>query len=184
MNALGWFWTEASAAQCDSSMLFPCAAVDFAGGCGVKIHRSFFLLSIVIGLASSNCARAESSWATDLKKAQDEAKAQKKLLFINFTGSDWCGFCIRLDRDIFSKQQFKDYANKNLVLLEIDFPRGKEQTTDVRKQNRRLASEYQIEGFPTIVVLNGDGKPVWRYDGYFAQGPEAFIAELEKLRKG
>ena len=105
-------------------------------------------------------------------------------MFLDFTGSDWCGYCIRLDKEILSKPQFKDYASKNLVLLEIDFPRRKSQSDAVKKQNEELAQTYQIEGFPTIVVLNGEGKKVWRYDGYFTDGPEAFIAELEKLRKG
>jgi protein disulfide-isomerase len=149
----------------------------------VKNKRLVVLLAAALGLVVANCARAESSWETDFKKAQQEAKANKKLLFIDFTGSDWCGYCIRLDRDILSKQQFKDYASKNLVLLEIDFPRRKEQTSAVKAQNEKLAQEYQIEGFPTLVVLDGDGHKVWRYDGFFPNGAEAFIAELEKLRK-
>ncbi len=68
--------------------------------------------------------------------------------------------------------------------MEVDFPRRKPQSPETRKQNEELAQQYQIEGFPTIVVLNGEGKSVWRYDGYFAGGPAAFIAQLEKLRKG
>jgi thioredoxin-related protein len=150
----------------------------------VKIYRSFLCVAILLGLAASLSAIAGTTWETDYKKAQEAAKAQNKLLLLDFTGSDWCGYCIRFDRDILSKQQFKDYANKNLVLMEVDFPRRKEQTAAVKAQNERLASEYQIEGFPTVVVLNGDGRKVWRYDGYFTDGPEAFIAELEKLRKG
>ncbi len=80
--------------------------------------------------------------------------------------------------------QFKDYARDNLVLVELDFPRAKEQSAEVRKQNRELAQHYEVVGFPTIVVLNSDGQAVWHYDGYFTGGPEAFIAELQKLRKG
>jgi protein disulfide-isomerase len=123
-------------------------------------------------------------WQTDYKKAQAEAKTTNKLLLLDFTGSDWCGYCILLDREILSRPQFRDYAKKNLILLEIDFPRRKRQTEETRRQNQELAEHYQIEGFPTIVVLNGEGKPVWRYDGYFPDGPEAFIAQLEKLRNG
>jgi thioredoxin-related protein len=88
-----------------------------------------------------------------------------------------------LNKDILSQPQFKDYATKNLVLVEIDFPRRKAQSVDLRKQNQQLAEQYQIEGFPTIIVLNGSGRKVWRYDGYFTGGPDAFIAELEKARK-
>jgi protein disulfide-isomerase len=150
----------------------------------VKTSRSTLLAAILLSVALAASAQADPNWQTDYKKAQDEAKTNKKLLLVDFTGSDWCGYCIRLNREILSKPQFKDYANKNLVLVEIDFPRGKQQTATLREQNERLAQEYRIEGFPTIVVLNGEGKKVWRYDGYFSDGPEAFIAELEKLRKG
>jgi thioredoxin-related protein len=105
-------------------------------------------------------------------------------LLVNFTGSDWCGWCIKFDKEVFSQAKFKEYANKNLVLLEVDFPRAKEQAVSLRKQNQELASQYQVEGFPTMVVLNEDGKKVWEHDGYLPGGPDAFIAELEKLRKG
>ncbi|MFL6516344.1 MAG: thioredoxin family protein [Chthoniobacterales bacterium] len=146
------------------------------------------LLALALLLSLSFClpatVRADASWETNLKKAQDQAKASNKLVFLDFTGSDWCGWCIRQDKDIFSKPAFKEYASKNLVLVEVDFPREKEQSTDVRKQNQQLAQEYGVQGFPTIVVLNGAGQKVWRYDGYFEGGPEAFIAELEKARKG
>jgi thioredoxin-related protein len=148
----------------------------------VKIYRSLLCVAIALSFAIPITAKAD--WETDYKKAQQTAKEQHKLLLINFTGSDWCGYCIQFDRTILSKQEFKDYANKNLVLLEIDFPRRKDQSAAVRTQNQRLGSEYQIQAFPTVVILNGDGRKVWEYEGYFADGPQAFIAELEKLRKG
>jgi len=130
------------------------------------------------------CARAESAWLNDYKKAQEEAKTSHKFLLIDFTGSDWCGWCKKLDKEILSQSQFKDYARMNLVLLEVDFPRAKAQNAELRKQNQELAQHYQVGGFPTIVVLNGDGQKLWQYDGYFADGTAAFIAQLEKLRKG
>ncbi len=134
-------------------------------------------------MAATLPLQAELSWQTDYKKAQEEAKADKKLLLVDFTGSDWCGWCIRLNREVFSKPEFQEYAHKNLVLLEIDFPRAKAQVDSVKKQNEQLASQYQIQGFPTIIVLNSDGKKVGEL-GYMEGGPSAFIAELEKLRKG
>jgi thioredoxin-related protein len=88
-----------------------------------------------------------------------------------------------LDREVFSTPEFKDYASKNLVLLEADFPHAKPQPASVRKQNEELAMRYQVIGFPTILVLNGEGKVVGEL-GYTPGGPGAFIAELEKLRKG
>jgi protein disulfide-isomerase len=138
---------------------------------------------VALGLLGAVSARADSAWGTDLKKAQEEAKANHKLLLLDFTGSDWCGYCIQLDRVILSQPQFKDYATKNLVLVEIDFPRRKPQSVETRKQNQELAERYQIEGFPTLVVLNGEGKTVWRFDGMYAGGIAAFLAELDKVRK-
>jgi thioredoxin-related protein len=147
------------------------------------VRQLILAAAITLGLSTAFSVQADSEWLTDYKKAQQEAKTNNKLLMLNFTGSDWCGYCIQLDRAILSKPQFKDFASKNLVLVEVDFPRRKAQSPDTRKQNAELAQQYQIEGFPTIVVLDGEGKSVWRFDGYFTGGPAAFIAELEKLRK-
>ena len=132
----------------------------------------------------ATAVRTAGTWETNYKKAQSEAKSSHKLVFINFTGSDWCGYCIQLDRLILSQPQFKDYATKNLILVEIDFPRRKPQSVEIRKQNQELAERYQVDGFPTVVVLDGDGKTVWRYDGMYTGGVAAFLAELDKVRKG
>jgi protein disulfide-isomerase len=149
---------------------------------GVKNLATAILIGLgLVGIAS---ARAESTWSTDYKKAQEEAKANHKLVLLEFTGSDWCGFCFQLDRAILSQPQFKDYANKNLILVEIDFPRRKAQSIETRKQNAELAERYQVDGFPTLVVLNSEGKAVWRYDGLYMSGLAAFLAELDKVRKG
>ena len=102
---------------------------------------------------------------------------------MDFTGSDWCGWCVRLEKEVFSQPEFKDYASKNLVLLELDFPRRKELSAEMMEQNQRLAMKYQIQGFPTIVVLDSSGKEIAQL-GYVRGGPAAFIAELEKLPKG
>jgi thioredoxin-related protein len=122
-------------------------------------------------------------WLTSYAQAQKEAQSQHKLLLMDFTGSDWCGWCILLDKEIFSKPEFKDYASKNLVLLELDFPRRKQMPPELAEQNERLAIQYQIQGFPTVLVLDGSGKAIGAL-GYTSGGPEAFIAQLEKLRKG
>jgi thioredoxin-related protein len=139
------------------------------------------ILAAVFAVFTS--AKASVEWLTDYKKAQEEAKASNKLVLLNFTGSDWCGWCIKLDREVFSTPEFQDYASKNLVLLEADFPHAKPQPASVRRQNEELAMRYQVIGFPTILILNGDGKVVGEL-GYTPGGATAFIAELEKLRKG
>jgi thioredoxin-related protein len=150
---------------------------------GVKTPR-LFLVAVAVSFAFASLTRAESDWLHDWSKAQEEAKSNHKLLFLNFTGSDWCGWCIKFDKDVLSQPQFKNFAHDNLVLVELDFPRRKSQPTEEKKQNVQLAQQYEVLGFPTIVVLNSNGQKVWQFDGYFPGGPEAFIAQLQKLPKG
>jgi thioredoxin-related protein len=151
---------------------------------GVKKHRSILFAAAACLFFAASFTRAESGWLNDYKKAQQEATATNKFLLLDFTGSDWCGWCRKFDKEILSQPQFKDYARENLVLVEVDFPRAKPQSVELRKQNQELAQQYEVQGFPTIVVLDGNGQKVWQYDGYFPGGPDAFIAQLEKLRKG
>jgi protein disulfide-isomerase len=132
---------------------------------------------------TSQASPSKSGWITSYEQGQQEAKANNKLVLLDFTGSDWCGWCILLDREVFSKPQFKEYASKNLVLVELDFPKTKPISEEIRRQNLRLAQQYQVQGFPTIIVLNGDGQVVGAF-GYMQGGPDVFITALEKLRKG
>jgi protein disulfide-isomerase len=126
-------------------------------------------------------ARAEGNWLTDLPKAQAQAKAENKMVMLDFTGSDWCGWCIKLNKEVFSQPEFVEYAKKNLVLVEVDFPKKKELAAAQKKANDALAAKYKIEGFPTIIVLNKEGKKIGEL-GYQPGGPKAFIASLEKLK--
>jgi disulfide reductase len=154
----------------------------------VKKHRFIpFAVAACFAFHAPAGSAAGSGWLDDYHKAQEEAKASHKLLLLNFTGSDWCGWCIRLDQDVFSQSDFKDYASKNLVLLELDFPRPggsrwQGQAAQLKKQNLELARQYNVFGFPTLIVLDGDGQKLWRWEGYLP-GAE-LIAQLEKLRKG
>ena len=134
----------------------------------------------VLALAST-LALAKDGWSEDYDKALAQAKADKKLVLLDFTGSDWCGWCIKLDKEVFSQTEFADYAKKNLVLVELDFPRSKEQSKELKAQNTKLQGEFKIQGYPTIIVLNADGKKVGEL-GYQPGGPKAFIAELDKLK--
>lgn len=145
------------------------------------MKKLLFLCCII--LISAGFASAEVNWLTDFDAAKAKAKSDHKLVLLDFTGSDWCGYCKRMQAEVFSKPQFQDYAAKNLVLVELDFPRAKPQSDAVKKQNMKLASEYEIEGFPTLIVLNPDGKRVGNFVGYMEGGPDAIISALEKLRK-
>jgi len=129
----------------------------------------------------SKAGSAKEGWLTSYEEAQKQAQAKNRLLLMDFTGSDWCGWCIMLDKEVFSKPEFKEYASKNLVLLELDFPRKKQMPPEITAQNERLAMKYGIQGFPTVVVFDSSGKPLGAL-GYQAGGPQAFIATLEKLR--
>jgi len=145
--------------------------------------KNFISLLIAIGLTLiSITASAESSWVTDYKKAQEDAKAGKKLMFLEFTGSDWCGWCMKLDKEVFSTPEFQNYASRNLILVKLDFPRRRPQTEALKKQNEQLAQKYGIQGFPTIIVLNGQGEKVGEL-GYMEGGPSPFLAKLETLPK-
>lgn len=124
----------------------------------------------------------EANWLTDLPKAQAKAKTEKKLVVMDFTGSDWCSWCIALKKEVFNTKEFADYASKNLVLVEVDFPQRKKQSDGEKKANEALMEKYKVDGFPTVVVLNGEGKEVGRL-GYDEGGPKPFIAKLEKLKK-
>jgi protein disulfide-isomerase len=151
----------------------------------VKTYRFFLFALAATVLSSAQLASAEESgWLTDYKQAQQQAKTNNKFLLLDFTGSDWCGWCKKFDKEVLLKPEFKEFARDNLVVVELDFPRAKPQTPELRKQNRELAQQYEIMGFPTIVVLSADGHELWRYPGYFPDGPAAFIAQLQKLRKG
>jgi len=136
----------------------------------------------VMCVAALQLNAAEGKWQTDLPKAQAQAKAEKKMVMMDFTGSDWCGWCIKLHKEVFSQQEFIDYAKANLVLVEVDFPNRKPQTDELKKANGALQRKYAIKGYPTIIVLDGEGKKVGEL-GYQKGGPKAFIESLEKIRK-
>ncbi|HKS38557.1 MAG TPA: thioredoxin family protein [Verrucomicrobiae bacterium] len=132
--------------------------------------------------AVTHAAAAELAWLTDLAKAQQKATAEKKMVMLDFTGSDWCGWCIKLNKEVFSTDEFAKYAKDNLVLVEVDFPQKKEQSAAQKKANQELEKKFKVEGYPTIIVLNAEGKKIGEL-GYQPGGPGPFIAQLEKLKK-
>lgn len=146
--------------------------------------KTLRLALLVLSLSCFTLAsvRAEASWVQDLSKAQAQAKESHKLLLLDFTGSDWCIWCKKLDAEVFSQPAFVSYAKDNLVLMKVDFPRKISQSPEVKKQNEELAQKYGIQGFPTIVVVNGEGKQVGEL-GYQPGGADAFVKEIKKLPK-
>jgi len=124
---------------------------------------------------------AKATWLTNFETAQARARSEKKLLLIEFTGSDWCPPCIMLGRQVFSQPEFKDYAAQHLVLLEVDFPRTKELSLEQRTANEKLAEQFGIDGFPTVIILDSSGRKIGEL-GYMPGGPKPFIAAVEELR--
>ncbi len=144
--------------------------------------KKLFLTLFTALLAGQLTVLAEAQWSTDLPAAQAQAKKDKKIVLINFTGSDWCGWCKKLQAEVFTTKEFDTFAKNKLVLVEIDFPNQKKQSAELKKANEALQAKYKAEGFPTIVALNGEGKEVWRQVGYMPGGPKAWIAKLESLK--
>ena len=126
---------------------------------------------------------AESTWLTDLPKAEAQAKTENKIVLMDFTGSDWCGWCIKFKQEVLDTPEFQAYAAKNVVLVELDYPNKIVQADDLKKANAALKDQYKIEGYPTLVVLDKDGKEIGRQVGYSEGGPKAFIAKLEGFKK-
>ena len=141
-----------------------------------KLTGSFAILALTAGMAI-----AKPGWTDDYDKGLAQAKTEKKMSLLDFTGSDWCGWCIKLDKEVFSEKEFKDYAKQNLVLIELDYPQQKRLTKHTKDQNEKLKGEYKIKGYPTVIILNSEGKQVGQL-GYMEGGPKAFIAALDKLK--
>ena len=127
-------------------------------------------------------ALADSGWYTDWDKASAESKKTGKPILIDFTGSDWCGWCIKLKKEVFDTPSFKKWANEKVVLLELDFPRSKPQPEAEKAKNKKLAQKYAIEGFPTIIFSNAKGDVLGRY-GYDAGGPDVLTKKAEAFLK-
>ena len=123
--------------------------------------------------------QAAEQWETNYDAALEQAAKENKMVLLDFTGSDWCGWCIKLKKDTFSKPEFQKFARESLILVELDFPRGKEQSAELKRQNQELAEKFGIEGFPTLVLLNPQGEEAARNVGYLPGGPEGFVKWVE-----
>lgn len=140
---------------------------------------SFLLLLAALALASFP-AVAAVDWLTDLPKAQAQARAEGKHVFIHFSGSDWCGWCIKLRKEVFTKPDFEAYSKSNLVLVRIDFPRRTNQPPAIQKSNQKLAEQFQVQGYPTLLLLDAQGARLGTVN-YGHGGAKQFVADVEKV---
>jgi protein disulfide-isomerase len=148
--------------------------------------RPFSILGLLVMAALSIAGQlraaepaAGGGWGESYPQALAESKKSGKPILADFTGSDWCGYCIALKKEVFDTPVFKDWAAKNVILLELDFPRRKPQAPEIKQQNEKLSQQFSIEGFPTILILDGAGKKIGEL-GYQEGGPEKWIAEFKK----
>lgn len=138
----------------------------------VKAIAAFSLLASV--------ALAAEGWMTDYDEALKLAKKEGKTVLLDFSGSDWCGWCIRLDKEVFSKKEFKEFAEDNLVPVLIDFPAKKKQPAEIKEQNAKLQKKYGIRGYPTVILLNAEGKKIAQ-TGYRKGGAEKYVEHLKEM---
>ena len=150
---------------------------------------------LIAGLFIFGCANNESNaqlvtktsthdvngleWHTNLEKALEIAKAQDKPVLMQFSGSDWCKWCIRLNDEVLFTKEFANWAKENLVLVNLDFPRTIPQTDEVKTYNRSLMNKYGVRGFPTVLLMDKEANVVLQ-TGYQPGGPTTYIAHIKE----
>lgn len=121
-------------------------------------------------------------WLEDYPKAHAIAAETGRAMLLDFTGSDWCVWCQKLDKEIFETDAFQSYAKDNLVLVKLDFPRARPMPASIKAQNNELQQKYAVQGFPTVLILDSKENKLGAL-GYMEGGPGPFIAEVKKLLK-
>lgn len=132
-------------------------------------------IMIVLGVRTE-----AASWETDFAKASTNASRSGQYMLLDFSGSDWCGWCMKLDKEVFSHKEFNDFIKTNLVCVLVDFPRQKSQSKKLKDQNTKLAEEYGIKGYPSVIILSPEGDLVGR-TGYQAGGAKKYVEHLKGI---
>jgi len=147
------------------------------------------LITLLLVVGSMTVQAQELEWHTDMKKAMEISKKTKKPMMLFFTGSDWCGWCIRLQKEVLKTPEFAKWAKENVVLVELDFPRRTPQQPEIRQQNMELQQTLQVMGYPTVWFVNatkkGDQFNLEKLGstGYVAGGPTAWLDTANKILK-
>ncbi|HSI82943.1 MAG: thioredoxin family protein [Candidatus Methylacidiphilales bacterium] len=147
----------------------------------MKSLASILAAVCVLLVSLASFAHAGEGWIEDFEQAKKLAKEQNKLILADFTGSDWCGWCIKLDKEVFSRPAFQSYVKDKYVLLKLDYPRKSTQSDEIKKQNKELGRTYAIRGYPTVLILDAEGNKKGQL-GYVEGGPSKFNAELAKIK--
>ena len=147
------------------------------------------LILFLFAFGSLAIQAQELNWHTNVKEAIAIGNKEKKPLLLFFTGSDWCGWCIRLQNEVLKTPEFAKWANENVILVELDYPRRTPQTPEIKQQNNELQQAFSIQGFPTIYFANGtnkEGKVNFEglgNTGYVAGGPVAWLEVANGILK-
>ncbi len=142
---------------------------------------SLIFVAFVCSIATSLLAGSTKDWSDNYDDVVKKASKEGKYIFIDFSGSDWCGYCIKLEKEVLSKKVFKNYAKKRLALMMVDFPRRIKQSEKLKIQNRKLASRFKVRGFPTVLILTSDGKELVGKTGYQTGGAEKYVKSLDNI---
>lgn len=145
---------------------------------------AILVLAIGVFLAVRPAESVNLAWQTNLPQALVQAKAENKLVLLSFTGSDWCSACKVMDNEVFDQPEFAAYAKTNLILVQVDLPNHTPQPPALKAANIALSTNYDVEGFPTLIALKPDGAVAWRMDGILGDlGPQTVISPLSALKK-
>jgi thiol-disulfide isomerase/thioredoxin len=136
-------------------------------------------------VAAGQHSQRPAFWTDNYAGAMETARAENKNVLLDFTGSDWCQYCMALDREVLNTPRFKAWAAEHVVLVKVDFPDSLPQSGTVKAQNAQLKRQYPFDGYPTILIVDPSGKVLCRKYGYTpGRGPDAYIASLESsIRK-
>ena len=146
-------------------------------------RKGLFALVAVIGVGVASATSTPAGWTDDFEAAKKQAAAEGKLLLVDFSGSDWCGWCMKLDKEVFSKQEFLKGVKKDFVLVMIDSPNNKSLlSAKAAQQNPELRRQYKISGYPTVLILNAEGEVLER-TGYREGGPKKYVKYLLDVKK-
>ena len=138
------------------------------------------LVVILTSLFAGNNKKNELTWYENIEEAMEVASDNDVPILVDFTGSDWCKWCFVLEDEVFSQKEFIDYANENLVLVLLDFPRSKKMSNEQKAYNRNLAEKYNIKGFPTILILDKNSE-ILGQTGYQRGGAVNYINHLKSI---
>ena len=143
---------------------------------GIRLRVAALVFVLLTG---SRLASADF-WEVDLEHALQQARTDQRMILMDFTGSDWCGWCKRLEAEVLATVEFETYARQKLICVRLDFPRGYSLPAQRARSNNELALRYGVKGFPTVILLNSDGAEIGR-TGYQPGGASAYIQHLESL---